>query len=68
MKNHNSHLGIKISALPYKENEKIINLPLYNTLKIQLILTNKNVHSFLSSASPFALKKYVLDLCDSWLN
>jgi len=42
MKKHNSHLGIKISALPYKENEKVINLPLFNTLKIQTILANKS--------------------------
>ncbi|MDR1543155.1 MAG: ATP-binding protein [Prevotellaceae bacterium] len=35
MKDNNSQLGIKISALPYKENEKVINLPLYNTLQIK---------------------------------
>ena len=41
MKNYHSQLGIKISGLPYKENERVINLPLYNTLKIQSILTHK---------------------------
>ena len=42
MKNNHLQFGIKISALPYKANEKVINLPLYNTLKIQSILTNKS--------------------------
>jgi predicted AAA+ superfamily ATPase len=31
MKEYNSPLGIKISELSYKENEKVINLPLYST-------------------------------------
>ena len=39
MKKNHSQLGIKISALPYKDNEEVINLPLYNTLKIPTILT-----------------------------
>ncbi|MDR0546537.1 MAG: hypothetical protein LBG77_02990, partial [Dysgonamonadaceae bacterium] len=38
MKEHNSPLGIKISTLPYKENEKVINLPLYNTAKLEKII------------------------------
>ena len=40
MKDSNSPLGIKISALPYKENEKVINLPLYSTLKIKRLMVN----------------------------
>jgi predicted AAA+ superfamily ATPase len=39
MKEYNSGLGIKISALPYKRNEKVINMPLYSTLKIKEINT-----------------------------
>jgi predicted AAA+ superfamily ATPase len=39
MKTCNSPLGIKISALPYKQNEKVINLSLYNTLKIRQLLS-----------------------------
>ncbi|MDR1552241.1 MAG: ATP-binding protein [Prevotellaceae bacterium] len=35
MKDNNSPLGIKISALPYKQNEKVINMPLYATFKIK---------------------------------
>jgi len=42
MKNNHLQLGIKISALPYKENEKVINLPLYNTLKIQSVINLKS--------------------------
>ncbi|MDR1679268.1 MAG: ATP-binding protein [Prevotellaceae bacterium] len=38
MKENNSPFGIKISSLPYKENEKTINIPLYNTLNIQNII------------------------------
>jgi predicted AAA+ superfamily ATPase len=30
MNDNHSGLGIKISALPYKKNEKVVNLPLYN--------------------------------------
>ena len=41
MKKHNSELGIKISSLPYKKNEKVVNLPLYNTLKIEEIINYK---------------------------
>jgi hypothetical protein len=33
-----SPLGVKISALPYKENEKVINMPFYNTAKLEKIL------------------------------
>jgi predicted AAA+ superfamily ATPase len=38
MQDNNSELGIKISALPYKLNEKVVNLPLYDTLKLEKIL------------------------------
>ncbi|GHT60839.1 hypothetical protein AGMMS50239_10570 [Bacteroidia bacterium] len=41
MKEHNSPLGVKISALPYKENEKVINMPLYNTAKFEKIIRNQ---------------------------
>jgi hypothetical protein len=40
MKENHAQLGIKISALPYKENEKIINLPLYSTLQIKRLMVN----------------------------
>jgi predicted AAA+ superfamily ATPase len=39
MKTHHSPLGIKISALPYKENEKVINLPLYSAFRIKELST-----------------------------
>jgi predicted AAA+ superfamily ATPase len=35
MRDNNSPLGVKISALPYKQNEKVINMPLYATFKIK---------------------------------
>jgi len=38
MKKNNSKLGIKISGLPYKLNEKVVNLPLYDTLNIKKII------------------------------
>jgi predicted AAA+ superfamily ATPase len=38
MKNNNVPLNIKISTLPYKKNEKVVNLPLYNTMQIKLSL------------------------------
>ncbi|GHT02750.1 ATPase [Bacteroidia bacterium] len=38
MKEHNSPLGVKISALAYKENEKVINVPLYNTANLEKII------------------------------
>jgi predicted AAA+ superfamily ATPase len=41
MKAHNSSLGVKISALPYKENEKVINVSLYNTAKLEKIIRNQ---------------------------
>jgi len=41
MKKNNSKLGMKISGLPYKLNEKVVNLPLYNTLNVQSILCSK---------------------------
>jgi predicted AAA+ superfamily ATPase len=41
MKDNHSPLGIKISAMPYKKNEKVINLPLYNTLNIKKLFFNK---------------------------
>jgi predicted AAA+ superfamily ATPase len=40
MKSNNSPLGIKISTLPYEKNEKVINLPLYNTMQVKLSLTS----------------------------
>ena len=38
MKTNDSKLGIKISALPYEENEKVINIPLYNTIYTKTLL------------------------------
>jgi predicted AAA+ superfamily ATPase len=38
MKNNNASVGIKISSLPYKENEKTLNIPLYNTALIKKMM------------------------------
>jgi predicted AAA+ superfamily ATPase len=40
MHTHNLPLGIKISSLPYKENDGIINIPLYSTQKTKELIKN----------------------------
>jgi predicted AAA+ superfamily ATPase len=40
MRSNNSPIGIKISAMPYQHNEKIINIPLYNTQGIGKLLSD----------------------------
>lgn len=37
MQDNSSQLGIKVSALPYKENEKVINIPLYSALRVKTL-------------------------------
>ena len=40
MKKNHAELGVKISALPYKANEKVVNLPLYSTLNMKDIINS----------------------------
>jgi predicted AAA+ superfamily ATPase len=49
MNDNNLPLGVKISSKPYKENDKIINVPLYSTQNMKdLISNNSNKSKFTS--------------------